>query len=668
MNIRAIYSQLSLRSQIIIPFLSVCLGLWMIGTIGLGYLFTQRLKNETVEEIKEDRLNILRKFETEMRFLSLQGRLLVENQETLRLVQQRNDSDLLQILLPLRFTLKLDLVKVIAPNGDALISLQDSQINPKNLLSPSMMERVLKGVYFSGLLTPENSPPLLVSVAPFKDEDNFMGAVLLGIKLNDRFLQQIQSDPHDGVIAFLDGQLVATTLPAALDRSWQPPTPEAVPQRIDIGLDNYLATTITVPQINHPSFQLVLLESLVTLQKTEQRGWILIGTFAIVGGAIATTAGTVVTRFISDRIHILTDQTQELATGHLSKTITMDGNDEITTLARGFNYMSEQLQSRDDKLTLQMQELENTLKKLQQTQTQLIQTEKMSGLGQMVAGVAHEINNPLSFIYGNVTYAKEYITDLLGLVNLYQQKYPNPDPEIDAEIEAIELDFLVEDLPQLLDSMQDGADRIRQIVLSLRNFSRMDEAEMKQVDIHQGIDSTLVILRNRLTENSSTQIEVIKNYGKLPLVECYASQVNQVFMNILVNAIDALNALETVEADHQPKITISTDIKLRESQGRNKDDRDDAPEKSIQDEKSAVVIKIADNGPGMPDRVKERIFDPFFTTKPVGKGTGLGLSISYQIIVEKHHGILQCFSNPGEGTTFLIEIPIGHRATKTIQD
>jgi two-component system NtrC family sensor kinase len=461
-------------------------------------------------------------------------------------------------------------------------------------------------------------------------------------------LRQIQSDPNDHLIAFLDGQLIATTLPAALHHSWQPPTPEAVPQRINVGLENYLATTITIPQINHPSFQLVLLESLVTLQKTQQRGWILIGTFAIVGGAIAIAAGTVVTRFISDRIHILTDHTQELATGHLSQKITMDGNDEITTLARGFNFMSEQLQSRDEKLTRQMQELENTLKKLQQTQTQLIQTEKMSGLGQMVAGVAHEINNPLSFIYGNVTYAKDYITDLLILINLYQQKYPNPDPEIDAAIEEMELDFLVEDLPHLLDSMQDGADRIRQIVLSLRNFSRMDEADMKQVDIHQGLDSTLVILRNRLTEKSSAKIEVIKNYGELPLVECYASQLNQVFMNLLGNAIDALNAWEKFDADNQPKITISTEIQLMNPQRETKD----AQEKSIQSDQSVVVIKIADNGPGMPEKVKQRIFDPFFTTKPVGKGTGLGLSISYQIIAEKHHGILECLSEPGQGTTF----------------
>lgn len=265
---------------------------------------------------------------------------------------------------------------------------------------------------------------------------------------------------------------------------------------------------------------------------------------------------------------------------------------------------------------------------LQQAQTQLIQNEKMSSLGQMIAGIAHEINNPVSFIYGNVEHTKNYVEELLGLVYLYQQKYPKPDEEIQDRIDDIELEFLAEDLPKTLNSMKIGADRIRQLVLSLRNFSRLDEAEVKNVDLHEGIDSTLLIVNNRLKDN----IEVIKQYGNLPLVECYPAQMNQVFMNILNNAIDAV--LEQAEQPNK-QIAIQTE--------------QIAPDK--------VQVRIRDNGSGIAPELQKKIFDPFFTTKKVGKGTGLGLSISYQIL-EKHSGQIRCNSVMGEETELIVELPV----------
>ncbi|MDR9899189.1 ATP-binding protein [Aetokthonos hydrillicola Thurmond2011] len=296
----------------------------------------------------------------------------------------------------------------------------------------------------------------------------------------------------------------------------------------------------------------------------------------------------------------------------------------------------------------QAQQLEQALEELKTTQSQLVQSEKMSSLGQLVAGVAHEINNPVNFIYGNLAHARGYTEDILNLLKLYQQAYPQPTEEIREEVDAIDLDFLVSDLPKLLSSMKVGADRIRLIVRSLRSFSRHDEAEMKAVDIHEGIDSTLMILQHRLkTKQDNPQIEVIKNYGNLPLVECYAGQLNQVFMNLLANAIDALedcfssNDLHKIKDNEKiahPLIQISTEVL----------------------ETDKIAIRIADNGPGIPLDVKKRLFDPFFTTKPIGVGTGLGLSISYQIIVEKHNGQLYCFSEVGQGTEFVIEIPACH--------
>ena len=318
----------------------------------------------------------------------------------------------------------------------------------------------------------------------------------------------------------------------------------------------------------------------------------------------------------------------------------------------------ESLQRSEAELRQRSQQLEDTLQELQHTQSQLIQTEKMSSLGQLVAGVAHEINNPVNFIFGNLDHINNYSRDLVGLVQLYQMHYPNPIEEIRDRIEQIELPFLQEDLPKILSSIKIGADRIRQIVLSLRNFSRHDQSAMKSVDIHEGIDSTLLILQHRLKGTADYPvIDVIKNYGTLPLVECYAGQLNQVFMNILSNAIDALG--EGIDAKNWASKTTSSSQRAICS-----------PCISIHTElvsHTHVAIRIKDNGVGMPESVRSRLFDPFFTTKPVGKGTGLGLSISYQIVVEKHSGSLACSSTPEQGTEFTIQIPLQPHKTELNQ-
>jgi light-regulated signal transduction histidine kinase (bacteriophytochrome) len=308
---------------------------------------------------------------------------------------------------------------------------------------------------------------------------------------------------------------------------------------------------------------------------------------------------------------------------------------------------------------IKAEQLGKTIGELRQTQAQLIQTEKMSGLGQLVAGVAHEINNPVNFIYGNISHVTEYSTDLMNLLNLYQQKYLEPDDEIRDCAEEIDLEFIGEDLPKILDSMKMGAERIRQLVLSLRNFSRLDQAEKKPVDIHEGIESTLVILQHRLKAKPERPgIELIKDYGNLPLIECYAGLLNQVFMNIISNAIDAL------------------EMGIKDLNNRRKE----AADQGILTENSifftpnespsyiriytemmggeTAVISIKDNGLGIPQELISQVFNPFFTTKPVGQGTGLGLSISYQIIVDKHKGKIRCISQPGQGTEFIIEIPV----------
>jgi signal transduction histidine kinase len=314
--------------------------------------------------------------------------------------------------------------------------------------------------------------------------------------------------------------------------------------------------------------------------------------------------------------------------------------DEIGTMVNVFNRMADSLDDAyshlESKVVERTAKLEQTLTELKIAQSQMIQTEKMSSLGQLVAGIAHEINNPVSFIAGNLHHAEEYTNDLLGFIEKFQQNYPQPLPDMQKYIEEIDIDFLTEDLPNLLASMKIGSDRIHHIVLTLRNFSRLDEVGLKFVNIHEGIDSTLVILQHRLQANSEHPvIEVMRKFDDLPLIQCYPGELNQVFMNLLINAIGAIES-RLVKQQVIPQIWIKTEMV----------------------DSHAVLIQVSDNGIGMTEEVKTQIFNPFFTTKPVGQGTGLGLSISYQIIVEMHQGMIWCESKLGEGTTFYVQIPL----------
>ena len=387
-------------------------------------------------------------------------------------------------------------------------------------------------------------------------------------------------------------------------------------------------------------------------------------TIEVIGAIIIlfTVTFTLVWQPIIKSLEELQIGTAEIAGGNLNHRLNIITGDEVEKLAKAFNYMaiklteSRQTLLRNDELTeinqrsqLEINErketetaLKQALQQLKSTQAQLIQTEKMSSLGQLVAGIAHEINNPVNFISGNIIHISEYADDLLELIGLYQEDFPNPSDKIQDKIDDIDLEFILDDLPKVINSMQIGSHRIREIVLSLRTFSRLDEAEMKEVDIHQGIDSTLLILQNRLkAKPEHPEIKVIKNYSDLPLVQCYAGQLNQVFMNIISNAIDSIESYNNRRSlaeiqNHPGQIKIYTELT----------------------DNNQIQIRIIDNGQGIPESIKNKLFDPFFTTKPVGKGTGLGLSISYEIIVNKHSGVLQCESELGKGTEFLIEIPL----------
>lgn len=309
--------------------------------------------------------------------------------------------------------------------------------------------------------------------------------------------------------------------------------------------------------------------------------------------------------------------------------------------------LEQRVEQRTTELAQQTERLQQTLQELRQTQTTLIQTAKMTALGQLVSGIAHEINNPVSFIHGNLTYANQHLQDLFKAIHLYQQNHPTPSTLIADELAKIDLNYITQDFPKLIQSMEVGTKRIHEIVKSLRTFSRLDEAKYKAVDLHENLDSILLLLEEKLSHRKENlpAIQIVKAYGALPFVDCYASQLNQVFISLLYNAIESLDQRDSQRSD----------LEIRQSPSRIWITTQGEPGKQ-------VVIRIADNGLGISQDHLSHIFDPFFTTKPVGQGMGMGLSISYQIVTEQHLGTLECCSKPGQGAEFIITLPI-HKPT-----
>lgn len=626
------YAKLPLRRKISVPFISVFLGIWISGTVAVGYYFSRDLEAKQLQEVEAVASLVLREFQRESQKLRLNAKLLVEGTRVETAIIAEDRTALLQILLPLKTTLSLDLIKVVNREGQIPIDLRNQQLKELELEEKVAISQVLNGVDFSSVIkTTNNGGSILIGTAPIKSSRGIIGGIIIGTVVNDKLLEEIAKETNEFLVAFQDGKVIASTLADASKFSWKLP-PEKIDgklsvAKVKIGDRFYLGETVTLSGLNNTELKLVVLASLEPLETAKQNFAIAIIFFSLLGVAIALGVGYGISSLIAARIGEVTNATEKIAEGNLKTKVPVTYNDEIDKLAIGFNLMAEQLEDRDCQLSDRMQQLEETLKKLSSTQAQLIQSEKMSSLGQMVAGIAHEFNNPVSFIYGNVDYALEYVDDLLEAINIYQQEYPNPTPLVEETISDLELDFVVEDLQKLLNSMKNGARRIRDIVENLKTFSRLDQTGMKKVDVRENIEATLSFLQHRLQS-----IAIVKEYGNLPEVTGNSGQLNQVFANIINNAIDVLE----VENIENPQIKITTEAT----------------------DSGSVKIKIGDNGSGMTEELRKQVFNPFFTTKPVGSGTGLGLSVSYSIVVEYHRGQLSCISAPGEGSEFIIEIPI----------
>ncbi|MDJ1181344.1 ATP-binding protein [Roseofilum sp. BLCC_M91] len=647
------YSKLPLQQKISVPFVCVFLGLWILGTVGIGYYFLKHLEKRQLAELQSVSALMLQQFHNETEKLRLNTKLAVESEKVRQGVEDANTTILLQHLLPLKLLLELDLVQVIDVGGKSLVnlklnSLSDSKINNEMPVSQSM-----NGVSISTIINAENENEnendrsILISTAPIKSNQGIIGGVIIGRVMNYNFLNGLTEQINESIVVFQNNKIIASSLLGAENFVWLPPSENSVnnfhQSIVKIGDRSYLGRTVPISGINQSQLQLVILAPLDSLEKAKRNFLIGLVVFCLVGSVIAILVGYFVSSLIALRIRSVTKATEQLANDDLWVKLPVLYNDELDRLSKSFNRMAKKLKNRDEALKIKVEELEETLEKLYLTESQLIQSEKMSSLGQMVAGIAHEFNNPVNFIYANIEPAIHYVDDLLYLIDIYQKEYPSQTDNIAAALSDIDFDFLAQDFLHLLTSIKAGAERISVIVRGLRTFSRLDETGIKKVNLHENIESTLLILQHKMQEQIQEgkilkrEIYLVENYADLPWIICDPSQLNQVFLSLIDNAIYALDELrQDTENAKLPQIVLKTEC----------------------GDRSSVKITISDNGCGMSEEVKNKIFDPFFTTKPVGSGTGLGLSISYSIIVDRCGGKLKCHSIPGEGTEFIIELPL----------
>lgn len=635
-----LYARLPLSQKIILPFLIVFVSVLVFGVMIIGSWFTKSLEANIQKDMKMATPWVSRELGEQVELLLLENRKL-SNLGSLKIALETDTyNSIFEQVAPLKEELELDWLKIVDNQNRIVIDLRSQPIKFATIDHNIDINDGIDEKPVSDFVNIKDlSLGLIITTSLIKSDNDVLGAIVFGRLVTPELLEEFKKGMNIDLVAWnSEFKMIASTLSEINQVNWHPPKINESPKNITIKDQSYLAETIGLGGNNQNALLITILYSTTTLEEGKKLLWIELAQLLLTGVLVVTITGFLIARAITYSLKKFIHVTQKLAAQDLTVRVPINSSDELGKVGIAFNKMAEQLAEREYLLQEQLDQLSQALSELKRTQSQLIQSEKMSSLGQLVAGVAHEINNPVSFISGNIEYVRQYSTDLLKLIESYQQVYPDHSDEIITVLEDIDLDFIIKDLPNLVNSIQSGADRIHKIVLSLRNFSRLDESELKKVDIHEGIENSLILLNHRL----NPKIEVIKNYGNLPKIECYVAALNQVFMAILTNAIEAIEETN-IENGRNPRIMINTEM--------NDNDH--------------IRIKIRDNGHGIPDQIQERIFDPFFTTKPVGKGTGLSLAIAYQII-QKHQAEIQVNSSENNGTEFIIILPIKYTLTDII--
>ena len=667
------YKKLSLKQQIILPFLGVFFSLWGVGVWGIGYWSTKNLEENQQKSTAELGVLILREFEKEAAFLRSSAELLAESSNIRIAIENSDRSLLLRNLLSIKSTLELDLIQVINQEGETLIDLRKNELISADLETTIVRSQVLKGVYLSSVFSARDlSQSILIGAAPTINIGGVNGAIIVGMAMNDNLLDQFIGNHSSNLVAFNKGEIIASTLAAANDMNWQRPKPESSPQVVRIDSQIYLAKTLELSRLESAQLELVLLESLRSLQRQKHSLWISIWFFGCIGGAIATVVGIWIANSIVSRVQRLTKATEQLARGHFPNTITIEGDDEIGVLARGFNFMSSQVLKRDRQIRSQVQELESILQELQLTQNQLIEQEKeysqileikvkqrtqelvnknaqlketlrqlkaaqkqmiaqekLASLGALTAGIAHEIRNPLNFINNFAQLSVDLTEELLQEIEAQKDR-------LNAET-FTELTEIIKDLEINVTKINHHGHRAEKIVSSMLLHSRGGPGNWQPVNLNDLLAESIDLAYHGMRAKDilfNTTIETYYDY-KIPQLTLIPQDINRVFLNIINNACYAVNLKKKEAADKfYPLIRVTS--------------------KNLSEE---VEVKIRDNGVGIPPEQIERIFEHFFTTKPTGEGTGLGLSLSYEIIVERHLGRIDVRSQLGQYTEFIIGLP-----------
>ncbi|MGD1865185.1 MAG: ATP-binding protein [Phormidesmis sp.] len=632
------FSRSSLPLQISFPFVLMFLGGWMLFGAIVGQRLSEQMERDQQEQAAELASLVNREIDRELFSLRRSARLLARDESIVEGVAQSSSDSIQREVLPLKSILGTDFVTIFNSDSQTLLDIRQLSVRELALNYRSVVDLTLAGADISTIVRPsEQSAPFVIGTAPIRNEQGMVGGIILGTALSDELLSQINESIREQIVVVDDDKVVASTFPIETDiLSWIDSS--EMGRQVMIDDESFLAQPIVLDGLAGDSFEVILLISRTPLLAAKQSLWVFIIGLASVGTLLTAVLGYWIARNIARPIQAITGVAVKVVEdGNFDLQSPIQTQDEIGLLSSSVNQLIQWVKEYTDELALSAQTLEErveqrtealseALTELKDTQSQLIQTEKMSSLGQMVAGIAHEINNPISFVQGNISPLTHYFEDIVDLLETYQREYPEPVAAIADKQEDIEIDFLLQDVTKILGSMKMGTQRVRDIVVSLRNFSRLDESTIKDVDLCEGLDSTLLILNHRIKQG----VKVTKHYETLPLVSCSPAQLNQVFTNIIANALDAM-----FDADVPTKELV---VSARQCQGEQ------------------VQVSIRDTGPGMPAEVIDKIFDPFFTTKPVGKGTGLGLGICFKII-QQHQGTLVVNSDPGNGTEFVITLP-----------